>query len=362
MSGLGYNHVHTHTRMPKILVCFLTLCCHSNVMASLPVPKAAMSQTCNSYKQLYSDSECCGAADTMATACGPVTTGIMKTDLAPSTVRTYFPVRSSRIAAKITFAQGGGEAQTLVNHLTTSEHVKTVRVGFGGGELGSYGRDLSKKKAVLYMTCDRGDMESDPACVTTLQTHLTSINASYSSLKILNPEDVAGGQSINTYATDTSNCERKTLESVGGWGSPSAKVYSSIGVAEFTLNKSLPEFNYALGAYLNYEHRICTTEGFMLTYTFYEYPDGNTGALVYGFESVYSLDRHVHAFFTYPIGGFATWAKHMITGPSSFGEMLTVVETSSSDVEIDFFNSVNALDYSRVGFDAIGSIDTCEVV
>lgn len=327
-----------------------------------------MSQTCTSVKQIYKDSQCCGASDTEASACGPVKTGIMKNDLAPSTVRTYFPVRSSRVTGLINFVSQG-HAQQVVDYMIQNNHAKTFRVGFGTGETGSYQRDTTS--AVFYMTCERGSSTSQPACVESLKTRLIAnfgTDVVEASLIILNPEDVAGGHSINTYATDTSVCEKKSLDSIGRWGdastpSPKEKLYSMVGIANFTYDTSLPEYNASIGAYLNYEHRICTTEGFMLTYTFYQYKsEPDKGALVYNFESLYSLDRHIHAANTYPTGGFMTWGSHL-TGYLPFGTIYGIVESSSNhDLEIDYFNFYNSLNYSRVGFDTVGTIDTCEIV
>ena len=143
--------------------------------------------------------------------------------------------------------------------------------------------------------------------------------------------------------------------------SPKRKLYSLTGIANFTLTK--PEYNASLGAYLNYEHRICNSEGFMLTYTFYKYTgETNKGALVWSFQSLYSLDRHLHAFNSYLTGGIGTWLTNMINGFEDFGNMLTIIETSSSNLEIDYFNTFNGLNYLRAGFDTVGTIDTCEIV
>ena len=47
-----------------------------------------------------------------------------------------------------------------------------------------------------------------------------------------------------------------------------------------------------------------------------------------------------------------------------FDNLLVLMETSTDTVEIDFFSKTHTLDYGAdgVGFDAIGFIDTCEIV
>jgi hypothetical protein len=201
------------------------------------------------------------------------------------------------------------------------------------------------------------------SCVDHLQPFFDIHSGSYANVISLDPSLNVGGASINTYASDlATGCEKKNISDVGSWSGfyGPHKIYSMVGVAPFTMNSSLSTYNPALNAFTNYEHRICTTEGFMLTYTFYDDGDG-LGHLVYSFESLYSLDRHVYAFQNYAVGGLRTWNKYIqaqFTQP-----ILGVMETSSTELEIEYFNKYNELNYgSRIGFDAIGFVDICEVV